>query len=104
MQSLTLLDSPGRLIAVLRHDGILHGLALFVLDSERLVGGGIYEFHLDLAVRAVVRLVGRLLSEDVLVAERLVNRSKNLPVFAFETREVCLPAGLLGEGAHLIVS
>src|SRR5437867_12699243 len=89
-----------RRVARLGYDRVLDRLAFLVVDAERLVGGGIHQLDLDLAVLAVLGGVGRRIAEGVLVAQRFVNGPVDGWEFPIKAWEEGLSARLLGESAH----
>src|ERR1035441_8841164 len=83
-----LFHGPRSFVAAPGHNLILDWLALLVLHGKRLVGRGVYKFHLDLAERAIVLGVAWLVRQYVLVAKCLVQHLENLPVFALKPGEI----------------
>src|SRR5664280_1950896 len=91
-----------RFVACLGDNLVLDRLALFVFHGQRLVGRRIHQFHLELAERAIVLSVARLVRQYVLVTQGLVDDLENLPVFALKPWKVRGATSLFGEGAQFV--
>src|SRR5712671_2981485 len=90
-------------VSGLGNDLVLDRFALLINDPQRLAIGGVHQIHLDLTVLAIASLVGGMVSQRILVAERIGDRAIDGRELAVEAREERLAAGFLGEGAHLVI-
>ena len=77
--------------------------AFFILHAEG-VAFVIDQENLDFAIGAVVLVVGGAVSEDVLVADGLVDLRKDVGEFALEDGSEAETTGHPSEGLHLVLS
>src|ERR1700682_2390238 len=82
-------------VSGLGNDLVLDRLALLIDTPQRLAIRRVHQIHLDLAVLAVARLVGGMVSQRILVAERIRDRAIDGGELAVEAREERLAAGFL---------
>src|SRR5690349_15237687 len=92
-----------RRVSLFRDDLILDGLTLFVGDAERFVGSGVHELHFDLAELAIARLIGRFVTDDVLIPQRLVDGTEDTREFSVEAWEKRHSTRLFRERSQLVV-
>lgn len=78
-----LLDGEFSVVAIAGDNGVLLRLAFFILHAEG-VAFVVDEEDLDLAVAAVVLVVGGAVGEDVLVADGLVDLAEDVGKLALE--------------------
>ncbi len=78
------------------------GFSLFVLHAER-VAFVVDQKNFDLAVGAVVLVVGGAVGEDVLVADGLVDLGEDVGELALEDGGEAEAAGHPGKGLHLVL-
>ena len=65
--------------------------------------GFIHQFHLDLAERAILRVVGGMIRNCVLVPDSLADVAENFAQLAIENRLIPLSARHLGKRFHLVI-
>src|ERR1700722_3399793 len=102
MRRLLLFDRILGVVAVAGYDGIFERLLLFVLHLQRLALV-VYKQYLNVAVGAVVLVVGGLVGEDVLVADGVVDGGEDVGQLALEHGVEVEAAGHLGEGLELVL-
>ena len=100
--TLELLDGEFGVVAVAGDDGVFQGFALFVLHLEG-VAFVVDEEDFDLAVGAVVFVVGGAVGEDVLVADGVVDLGEDVGERALEEGAEAEAAGHGGEGVQLVL-
>jgi len=98
----TLFDGEFGVVAVAGDDGVLLGVALFVLHAEGMAFV-VDQEDLDLAVTAVVFGVGGAVGEDVFVADGVVDLAEDVGERALEERIEAHTTGQCGEGVHLVL-
>jgi hypothetical protein len=102
LRSGALLDGEFGVVAVAGDDRVLLGFAFFVLHAQG-VAFVVDQEDLDLAVAAVVLVVGGTVGEDVLVADGVVDLGEDVGERALEHRVEAEAAGHCGEGVELIL-
>ncbi len=98
----SLFDGEFGVVAVAGDDGVLLGLAFFVLHAEGMAFV-VDQEDLDLAVAAVVFVVGGAVGEDVLVADGVVDLGEDVGERALEERAEAHAASHGGEGLELVL-
>ena len=100
--SITLLDLLFGVVAVAGDDRIFEGLVFFVLHLQGFAFT-VDERYFDLAVAAVVAVVGGAVGEDVLVADGVINLREDVGQLALEDGAKAHAAGHGGEGLELVL-
>src|SRR6267143_773507 len=85
-----------------RDDVVLHIFTLFIAHFERRAIGT-YKLKFELAESSIQFGVGRVISNRVLVSNRVTYIAKNVRQFSLESRKVGASTGQLCEGVHFIV-